>query len=331
MNATVSGRVALGVLLGWLGGLRAHGPAPAPVFARGSITVGRTTVGFTGLGARHYHALYLSGPAVLGWYNPFAPYGLSTTRVAVYYYSPPPVVVAPVPLHPLARPPAVDLPLDPWAWPDLGAPAGPGAAASVFRPIQPGDRLRALQPGRPEVPRPPAPKAPAAQPEPPPLPAPRPPADPREEYARQIERGKQAFAAQEYGRARRRWEQAAAQFPDQPLSYFLLAQAHLALGKYREAVEALHRGLHLSPAWPAARFRPRELYGGSATDFPEHLQHLEETVGRHPDDSVLLFLVAYQLWFDGRQEEARRWFQRAVPVTPDKRFIELFLQTLPTV
>jgi hypothetical protein len=40
----------------------------------------------------------------------------------------------------------------------------------------------------------------------------------------------------------------------------------------------------------------------------------------------LLFLLAYQLWFDGQQAEARKLFVRAAAVTPDKTFIDRFLQ-----
>jgi len=204
-----------------------------------------------------------------------------------------------------------------------------------FRPVRPEER------GRPVPPVPPAPKPPEAPPAKPPakekppeeapeLPRPpRPEADPRAESARLNALGKAAFAAGEYGRAAQRFRQAAHVNPNDARADFLLAQAEVALGKYDEAVEAIQAGMRLEPDWPTAKFRPVTLYEDNVSDLPEHLQALEDALARHPDDSVLLFLYAYQLWFDGRQEEARPLFRRAAAVAPDKSFSERFLLARP--
>jgi tetratricopeptide (TPR) repeat protein len=141
--------------------------------------------------------------------------------------------------------------------------------------------------------------------------------------------GRKAFAAQEYGRAAQRFRQATAAAPREALPHFLLAQALVVLGKYGEAVDAILAGMALRPDWPTARFGPRELYGPHADDYPRHLARLEQTLARHPDDPDLLFLYAYQLWFDGRKEEARLLFERALPRTADPGVINRFLRTLP--
>ena len=88
-------------------------------------------------------------------------------------------------------------------------------------------------------------------------------------------------------------------------------------------------GMRLEPDWPLANFRPVTLYGDNVTDLPEHLRRLENALNRHPDDAVLLFLYAYELWFDGRQDEARPLFQRATAVAPDRSFSERFLLARP--
>jgi hypothetical protein len=161
---------------------------------------------------------------------------------------------------------------------------------------------------------------------------PRPPApeeNPFDECNRLIELGLQAFAGQEYGKASQRFKQAAKVAPNVARAYFLLSQAYFALGKYPEAVEAIHAGMALKPDWPTERFQPLELYGPNLADYPEHLARLEETVGRNPNDPDLLFLYAHQLWFDGRRDEARLLFQRALPGAADPNVIQRFLRALP--
>jgi Flp pilus assembly protein TadD len=159
--------------------------------------------------------------------------------------------------------------------------------------------------------------------------APLPEAEPKDESARQVALGKEALAAQEYGRAVSRFRQSTKLFAHDAMAHFLLAQALFALGKYDEAVDAIHAGMRLRPDWPKSRFRSVELYGPNAADFPEHLKRLEAVLDRHPDDPLLLFLLAYELWFDGRQNEALPMFRRAAAVAPDKTYIERFLDADP--
>jgi Flp pilus assembly protein TadD len=74
-----------------------------------------------------------------------------------------------------------------------------------------------------------------------------------------------------------------------------------------------------------------ELYGAAVGEYAEHLERLRQTLRKHPDDPVLLFLLGYQLWFDGRKEEARPLFRRALPRAADRAAIERFLRALPPV
>jgi tetratricopeptide (TPR) repeat protein len=169
---------------------------------------------------------------------------------------------------------------------------------------------------------------------PPPAARPEPPRQPQveereDEKARLIRLGREAMAAAEYGRAADRFRQAGAVAPGEALPKLLLAQALLALGKYRDAVDSLSAGLTLEPNWSASAFRPLELYGPNVVDYSDHLRRLEETLARHPDDPVLLFLTAYALWFDGRKDEARLLFRRALPGAPDPAVIERFLGAMP--
>lgn len=314
---------------------------PSP-YLSGGYSLGGFGIGFS-KHTRHTHfSAYLSGSS--GYYSPLyaSPYGYpyypgGVSRVTVVQvYAPPPVLLGPPPggldedrplrLPPRPRPEEVDPPEE---------KPPPGGAAGGFRPVRPDDRAR--QPVPPPVPKPP--DVPPVKPPPPKekpkdhVPEPprpqQPEADPRAESARLSALGQDAFAVGEYGRAAQRFRQAVQANPRDARAHFLLAQAEVALGKYDEAVEAVYAGLRIDPDWPTAKFRPVQLYDGNVADLPEHLKRLEDALTRHPDDPVLLFLSAYQLWFDGRQEEARRLFQRAAAVAPDKSFSERFLLARP--
>jgi hypothetical protein len=276
--------------------------------------------------------------------NPHGSYSL--TRVTLLYLSPPaPAASQPVVILPPAQPNHAENReaerVPPPRRPEVEAPIGdealaPGAPASVFRPIRPEDRARAAVPAVPEPIRPDQPAAPSVpeQPLPVPLwpepsPFPGPPAaaaEPKTASAQHIAFGKEAFQSRQYGRAERNFRAAMEKCPEDPFASFLLAQAQLALGKYAEAVAAIHAGMRLRPDWPSAAFRPRALYGTNPDDFSAHLQRLAEALANHPDDPFLAFLYAYQLWFDNRRDEARTLFQRAKALAPDPSFIERFLQ-----
>jgi len=193
----------------------------------------------------------------------------------------------------------------------------PGVPAGGFRPVRPEDRMQAQQPVPPDK---------RAEENPPPKPRePAPELKPKDEAARQVTLGRKAFAAQEYGRAAARFQEATRLAPDDALAYFLLAEADFALGKYREATAAIHEGLRRKADWPASDFRPIELYGPNVADYAEHLDQLRQALKQNPRDPALLFLYAYQLWFDGRQDEARVLFRQALPLVTEPRFLHLFL------
>jgi hypothetical protein len=246
------------------------------------------------------------------------PYAYPSSQVTVVYYTPPTVVVVAPPRPPdefgLQAPTRIQ-PREPMP------PADAGDAG------RPPERERVPRPPTPEPPAPlPAPKPEPRPPQPPPMP---PPEERETETARLMRLGREAMAGGEYGRAAERFRRAADLGPREALPRFLLGQALLALAKYAEAADALYAGLALEPDWPASTFRPLELYGAKAADYREHLRRLEETLARYPDDPVLLFLSGYALWFDGRKDEARLLFRRALPGSAQPAAIQRFLAALP--
>ena len=239
--------------------------------AQAQILVTPPGYGYSGFSYSRYSNL---GGVRLVVGSPYAPLGYSSTRVTVITLSPPPIVAAP-------RLRRGSLPIDepPDELPDIPVP-----------------RIR-------RAPKePPAPKVePKVEPKPVPV----------DEHARQVRLGKESFEAEEYGRAVQRFRAASRVRPEVPLPYFLLAQSLIALGKYREALDAVLAGMAKDPDWPAEAFRPIDLYGGGVAEYPEHLFRLDAALKKHPDDTTLLFLNGYQVWFAGRREAAVPLFRQA--------------------
>jgi hypothetical protein len=151
-----------------------------------------------------------------------------------------------------------------------------------------------------------------------------------EESQRLVGLGVRAFRAAEYGLALWRFRQASEVDPNHARAFFLLGQAHLAVGQYREAIAAIRDGLKLQPNWPTTKFQPRiELYALNLDDWLDHRQRLDDGVNRQPKDPTLLFLRGYLAWFDGQRPQAASWFLRARPLTLDPRWIDLFLKHAP--
>jgi hypothetical protein len=185
-------------------------------------------------------------------------------------------------------------------------------------------------PPRKEIPAPPKPAPPPKADRPPGLGEPK--AEPLEESRRLTELGLNAFRAQEYNLAARRFDQAAEVAPAQAYPYFLLAQAFVALGKYQQAVAAIENGMSRQQDWPLSRFQPRaDLYQGIEADWFAHKKQLADAQSRDPNQPVFLFLQAYQWWFDGQRDEATWMFERVRVLAPDNPFIAEFLKMVPKV
>jgi Tfp pilus assembly protein PilF len=151
------------------------------------------------------------------------------------------------------------------------------------------------------------------------------PKDPRQRAVFEVNRAREAFPVGEYGRAAERLADAIAASPDDPLAYFLLAQARTARGDYAGAVAAIRDGMRRAPDWPAATFNLKELYGPNAAAFDEHLAGLRKAAAADPNDPTLSFLLGYHLWFLGERAEAVKLFRRAANRVKDNEIIERFL------
>jgi hypothetical protein len=282
----------LAILVVWLAGL-AEGRAQIVFY---SNPYGYDGVIYSrGLGFSYHH----HRRKYWGYYGAAAPYGVSVKDVTVVV-QPPPVVVRVREREP-----------EPDDYDTRGIDLDEIDPATMRRRPQPPARERI--PDRPEPPR--------EKPKPP-----RPPEPPPEDDASLMERGKKAFTAREYGLAAQHFRLAIREGPRDALPHFLLAQAQFALGKFRDAVESIHAGLDLKRDWPRAKFRVRELYGEHDNDFLGHVKRLEDVLDTRPDDAALLFLLAYELWFDGKPARARMLFEKAKRFAADAGDINRFLE-----
>jgi hypothetical protein len=318
--------LALLVALAGTAALRAQGFLFANPYDPVGFTVGR---GFT----YHRHRVTVSGftattysvnPYAVGVFGPgfyapalAAPYPVTVNRVNIVV-QPPPTVIVNLTNRGAVSPEIAGIDLDEIDPHTLKA-RKPAAEREPIpeRPVRPAPEKKpeeAIRP-RPAPPAPPQALPPAEEEHP----------DPN---ASLTDLGKRAFAERKYGLAAERFRQAALADPMDPMPHFLLAQTRFALGKYADAVKAIHAGLELKKDWPAARFPPRELYRGNDLDFLGHQKRLEDVLDRHPDDPVLLFLLAYELWFDGKRDKARPLLEKARKLAPDPADIDRFLQAL---
>ncbi len=265
-----------------------------------------------------------------------APYGTSVSRLHVQVLQPVPLYRRPLVLGPAAfdlddEIRGVDLDLVPAK---ASTPAKAKRTEAIELP-----RLPALPGVDVSVPRKSVRPEEAPKPEPEPIPPPPPPPalpppsdDPAEEYDRLVTIGLAAFREQDYGVAALRFRQAAKVLPHKARAHLLLVQAELALGRFQQAVQAIETGMRRQMNWPGSKFQPRaDLYKGIEAELDAHLKRLEETCDQQAkngraQNGQFLFLLAYQLWFDGRRQEALMHFRRARALVADPSLIDEFLR-----
>ncbi|HKB00988.1 MAG TPA: hypothetical protein VKD90_02160 [Gemmataceae bacterium] len=199
-----------------------------------------------------------------------------------------------------------------------------------------GDRPPAFPAEFERVPQKNAPKAPAKlgpapkrveveiAPDPPKAPPMPPRALGRADADRLAEAGRKAFADGQYGRALELFRKAAETIPGEPSAYYLVSQAQFALGKYRESVTSIAAGMVLRANWSEARFNSRDLYWKNPESFDDHLKALRQAVAAYSNDPALTFLLGHQLWFDGKQDEARPLIQKARDIAKGQTPAEAF-------
>ncbi len=194
-------------------------------------------------------------------------------------------------------------------------PAQPGQPPS--QPPQP-----PLQPG-------PVPVQPAPGPQPPAAGQPNP--RPNEQTLglawKFIGYGDAHFGNQRYPDANVRYRKATRVAPQLADGWFRQGFAMTAMQRYDLAARAFKRGLVLEPDWPKSDFRLGELYGGNNLAKTAHIDALADAAVKAPTNADLLFIVGVFLHFDGQQNRAKPFFQRALQMAgADGEYLKVFLR-----
>lgn len=224
---------------------------------------------------------------------------------------PPTVTVPPIVVQNIIQAPGA-------AVPAVGGFVPPEADVPAAAPVK-----RAPAPKPAAKPAAPAKVIPVIPPDPPKA---MPAAPGRADADRIAEAGRKAFGDGQYGRALELFRKAAEITPNEPSTHYLVSQALFALGKYREAVDAIKAGAALRADWPNARFVSRELYWKKPEVFDDHLNALRQAAAEFPNDAALAFLLGHQLWFDGKRDEAKVLFQKAATLAKGQTPADLFLK-----
>lgn len=138
--------------------------------------------------------------------------------------------------------------------------------------------------------------------------------------------GNHSFSEGKYANALRHFETASAAVPLEALPLFHMAEAYIATAQYPKAAMCVQKGLRWMPRWVTADFSPELLYADRVEDRKKHMKALEDFAKKNPHDDSILFLLAYQYWFNNQKEEAVKTFKRASTLAMDTTLIDLFLK-----
>jgi hypothetical protein len=150
-----------------------------------------------------------------------------------------------------------------------------------------------------------------------------PEADPLSEAARLAKLARTSLASGEYGQAIEWLNQALELAPGNAELTSLQSQAQFASGDYADAVKALQTGIAAHANWPALELKPRDLLGKA---FDAKLADLKAAAAANPESAALQFLLAHQLWFDGRRDDAAAIFKGLTDRLANPRAVEPFLK-----
>ena len=129
--------------------------------------------------------------------------------------------------------------------------------------------------------------------------------------ARFLELGDALFQAGAYREALERYRFAARAVPRHAPTGARIAQVHVALGRYDQAIEVWRQHGDLAADLAGARFRWGELYPPLAATHGEHAEALAAAVEANPADADLMLLLAMQLYFGDAPQRSAPFLRRA--------------------
>jgi hypothetical protein len=147
---------------------------------------------------------------------------------------------------------------------------------------------------------------------------------------RLIAQGDVSFAAQRYGVASSKYQDAMAKAPDYPTSHFRLAHCDIASGNFDLALTRFLMALELAGSAQRVNFSLEQLYQGDKFAKQTHIDRLQDAIQREPDDGGLVFLMGLTLHYDQNPVQARGWFvkSQSMPGT-HQAYVHFFLPVVP--
>jgi tetratricopeptide (TPR) repeat protein len=138
------------------------------------------------------------------------------------------------------------------------------------------------------------------------------------------------FREQKFHSALQRYKLASQLAPNMAETYWRQGHALIATANYELAGGAFRRALALDPETGRGAFTLDELYGGAAMAKASHLESLAGWALARGDASEPYFLMGVQLYYNGQQERANRFFTRASELAgPAGGYIALFAPATP--
>ena len=104
-----------------------------------------------------------------------------------------------------------------------------------------------------------------------------------------------------------------------------LGNSLFAQQKFKEASEAVVKGLAYVPQWPSITIDLRSFHRDPA-EYEEILSSLESKAKDDPNNAPIQFLLGYEYWFTGRRIDAKIAFEHTLKIDPNhpgaRRFID---------
>jgi hypothetical protein len=153
-------------------------------------------------------------------------------------------------------------------------------------------------------------------------------AEARARARRFIELGDAQFDAGKLAQAYDRYKKAGEAAPDLAEPYFRQGHMLAAMARYDQAGTAFRRGLNLEADWPAKGFRLERIYRDNHAAREAMLDAVQQAAAAQVEDVNVQFVAGVQFFFDGQQEKARTFFERAKELGEAAAFTEPFLKLL---
>jgi tetratricopeptide (TPR) repeat protein len=133
----------------------------------------------------------------------------------------------------------------------------------------------------------------------------------RRKAERTMAEGDTLFRAQNFNSALQKYKLAASTAPDLAEIYWREGHALVAVNQFELATTAFKRAIAMTEELSRGGFKLDDLYGGASLTKAAHLESLAEFAMNRRQSADPYFLLGIFLTYDGQQERAQKFFERA--------------------